>query len=259
MRIRTVIVMAAALSVIAGAAASTEVVRLTNGEWPPFTSERLEHGGVLSRIVAESFALEGITVEYGYFPWKRAYQFAMTGEWDGSVGWALTPDHLRDFLMSEPVIFVDKALFHMKSTPLNWSKIEDLSQWRIAATAGYSYGQEWDEAVKNGRLKIETVTNDEQNIKRLLAGRIDAFAMEVDVANYLIDTTLTPDEARQLTYCPKLLAHSPICLALSRKLEKAPVLLKRFNDGLSKLKAAGLYDQYLTKSERFRSSPTQNH
>ena len=32
--------------------------------------------------------LEGVTVEYGYFPWKRAYDYARSGKWDGS---ALTP------------------------------------------------------------------------------------------------------------------------------------------------------------------------
>ncbi len=40
-----------------------ETIRITNGDWPPFTSEQLPSGGPLSRIVSEAFALEGITVE----------------------------------------------------------------------------------------------------------------------------------------------------------------------------------------------------
>ena len=56
-------------------ASAAETIRITNGEWPPFTSERLPDKGPLSRIVAEAFALEGISVEYGYFPWRRAYDY----------------------------------------------------------------------------------------------------------------------------------------------------------------------------------------
>ncbi len=41
-----------------------ETIRLTNGEWIPFLSEDLKHYGVISRIVKEAFALEGMKVEY---------------------------------------------------------------------------------------------------------------------------------------------------------------------------------------------------
>ena len=116
-----------------------ETIRITNGEWPPFMSERLPYQGPLSRVVAEAFALEGITVEYGFFPWKRAYQHAKTGKWDGTIGWAPTAEHLQDFYMSEPLVVLDKALFHLKSTPFDWKTIDDLNQWRVGGTAGYSF------------------------------------------------------------------------------------------------------------------------
>jgi polar amino acid transport system substrate-binding protein len=223
-----------------------ETVRLANGEWPPFTSERLPYGGPLSRIVSEAFALEGVNVEYGYFPWKRAYELAKTGKWDGSVGWAHNSRHLQDFRLSTPVIVVDKALFHLKSTPFDWKKIDDLSRWRVGATAGYSYGAEWDHAVKSGLLNVDEVTVDEQNIRKLLLKRIDVVAMEIDVANYLIRTTFSSAEAERITHHPLLVAQAYICLALSRQLEKTPGLLERFNRGLQRLKDSGKYDEYIS-------------
>ena len=44
------------------------VVGLTNGEWPPYTSQNLKNYGVFSPIVSEAFELEGMTVEYTFFP-----------------------------------------------------------------------------------------------------------------------------------------------------------------------------------------------
>lgn len=225
--------------------APAETVRITNGEWPPFTSEQLPNKGPLSRIVAEAFALEGVTVEYGYFPWKRAYDYARTGKWDGSVGWAPTPKHRQDFLMSKPVLMVDKGLFHLKNIPFDWKKIDDLKGWKIGGTAGYSYGDEWDRAVREGRLQVEEVTVDEQNIRKLLLRRIDVIAMEVDVAEHLMRTVLTAEEAATIAQHPKLLMQTPICLALSRKSERSAALLARFNRGLQRLTESGAYDRYI--------------
>jgi polar amino acid transport system substrate-binding protein len=233
-----------------GVTTAAEVVRITNGEWPPFTSEKLPHQGPLSRIVAAAFALEGVTVEYGFFPWKRAYDYAKTGKWDASVGWAPSAEHLQDFYMSTPVILVDKALFHLKSTPFDWKTIDDLSQWRVGGTSGYSYGVEWDQALKFGRLKVEEVNLDEQNIRKLLLKRIDVAAMEVEVANHLIETLLTPAEAALITHHPRLIMQTSICVAFSRQEERSPALLARFNRGLHRLKDSGRYDEYLAQARQ---------
>lgn len=234
-----------ALLSLCASVANAESVRITNGEWPPFTSDQLPYKGPLSRIVAEAFALEGITVEYGYFPWKRAYEYAKTGKWDGSVGWAPTPKHLQDFHMSNPVIMVDKGLFHLKGIPFDWKSVGDLKGWKVGGTAGYSYGDEWDDAVREGRLKVDEVTADEQNIRKLLLRRVDVIAMEVDVANHLMRTLLSPEEAAMIAQHPRLIMQTPICLALSRQSARSAELLTRFNRGLQRLTESGAYERYI--------------
>ena len=235
--------------------AGAETLRITNGEWPPFTSERLPHGGPLSRIVSEAFALEGVTVQYAYFPWKRAYAYAKSGRWDGSVGWEPNPAHLEDFAMSKPLIVVDKALFHLKSVPFDWQVIDDLGRWRVGATAGYSYGPHWDQAVRSGRLKVEAVTLDEQNIKKLLVKRIDVVAMESEVADYLMRTRLRPEDAALITPHRRLVAQTSISLALSRQRAGSARLIERFNRGVQRLKDSGKYDEYLAEYRRGAVAP----
>ena len=112
--------------------ANAETLRITNGEWPPFTSRRLPHGGPLSQIVTEAFERVGITVEYGYFPWKRAYEYARSGVWHGSVAWDKVPEHQRDFVMSDPIVHVDKVLFYRTSAPLTGASSKT---WLICASA----------------------------------------------------------------------------------------------------------------------------
>ena len=228
-------------------ASAVESVRITNGEWPPFASQNLSEGGPLSRIVSAAFALEGITVEYGFFPWKRSYDYARTGKWDGSIAWEPNTEHIEDFYMSRPLVKISKALYHLKSTPFEWNTIGDLKQWRVGATAGYSYGAEWQQAASNNWIKVETVVTDEQSLMKLLKKRVDVVAMETDVAEYLIRTQLSPEEAELITRHPKLLAESPVCLALSRQLPKNADLMTRFNRGLQRLKDSGEYDTYIAE------------
>ncbi len=52
------------------AAQTSKTIRLTNG-WQPYLSKDVPHHGFASHIVTEAFALVGVEVEYGFFPWKR--------------------------------------------------------------------------------------------------------------------------------------------------------------------------------------------
>lgn len=225
--------------------ANAETLRITNGEWPPFTSRRLPHGGPLSQIVTEAFERVGITVEYGYFPWKRAYEYARSGVWHGSVAWDKVPEHQRDFVMSDPIVHVDKVLFYRTSAPIDWRKLEDLAHLRLGSTAGYSYGEAWDTAVRNGMLRVEIVTLDEQNFRKLLKNHLDAVAMDLDVGLYLLRTAFSQLQAESITYHPRRLSRAPICLALSRKNPESPALIERFHHGLADLRAQGRYDEHL--------------
>ncbi len=74
MRFHPLALVALLALLISVAHARAETLRITNGEWPPFTSQHLPHGGPLSRTVAEAFKQAGIKVEYGFFPWKRSYE-----------------------------------------------------------------------------------------------------------------------------------------------------------------------------------------
>jgi len=71
-------------------ARAAETIRLTNGEWQPFLSKDAPHHGFASHIVTAAFALVGVEVEYGFFPWKRSFKLAKEGTWDGSVVWSIS-------------------------------------------------------------------------------------------------------------------------------------------------------------------------
>ena len=157
-----------------------ETIRITIGEWAPFLSKDLKHYGLAARIVTESFALEGVKVEYGFFPWARSKFFAQEGEWDGSAVWMHNSERAKDFLFSDSVVEVKNIFFHLKSYSFDWNTIDDLKGIPIGGTIEYSYGEEFQNAEKTGEIEVQRAPSDEINFRKLLAGRIKIFPCVLD-------------------------------------------------------------------------------
>lgn len=225
-----------------------ETIRLTNGEWPPFVSKDLEHGGVISRIVKEAFALKGIQVEYGFFPWKRAFKLAREGNWDGSVVWLYTEERARAFIYSDAVASNQGVFFHLKRRDFDWRTVDDLKDKVIGAVMGYSNGPLLDRAEKAGKVTIERVTTEPINFKKLLAQRIDLFTSDLEVGHSVLNKHFQPDQIRQITYHPKPHYNQSVHLILCKKKARAQYWLECFNKGLKELKQSGRYDQYYQES-----------
>lgn len=226
--------------------ADDTVVTLTNGEWPPYTSQHLPHYGFLSRVVSHAFSLKGYYVRYEFYPWKRAYSLAVKGDREGSISWALTPERKKELHFSQTVFKVRKVFFHLRKTPFDWQSISDLARFRLGVTAGYTYGQQFDVAWHRGELQTQPVTNDSQNFGKLLLGRIDAFPLELVVGNTIIRETLAKEQQLRITHHPKPVLVTPIGVAISQQLPegRAEALLQALNEGLDMLRAQGTYDKF---------------
>ena len=70
----------AGLSLVSGVIFCQSKIRITNGEWEPFLSENSSEYGFGSHIVTEAFKLEGIEIEYGFFPWTHGFETAKSGD-----------------------------------------------------------------------------------------------------------------------------------------------------------------------------------
>lgn len=217
-------------------------IRLTNGEWAPYLSQHLHAHGMASHIVQEAFALEGIEVLYGFFPWKRGYELAKQGRWHGSVVWVHTKERAKDFLYSDVVVKDSEYLFHLKERPLIWHTLEDLRDKKIGITLHTVYPN-LQKAQDDGILILERAGTYPQLFQRLLRDRIDAIPQVSQVGNYLMRTSLTFGERRRITRSPTPVESRHYHLILSKAHPDTPRLLRRFNRGLARLKASGRYDR----------------
>jgi len=227
-----------------------ETVTVDLGEWEPLISKSYKYYGVVSRIVEEAFALEGINVEYRWVPWKRAYKEVLQGKSLASPGWSKSEEREKEVLFSESVFEKYQVFFHLKSFPFQWESYDDLKKYKIGVTRGYFYGEEFKEAVENGKIKVDVTTTDEQNFKKLVYNRFDIFPVNLITSYHIARKSLSPTELELITYHPKNLAPPSTNHVIFVKNEKGERILQLFNKGLNRLKESGKIDQYFGESER---------
>ncbi|MDK2125859.1 substrate-binding periplasmic protein [Parachitinimonas caeni] len=236
-----------AMLVALPAAAESMTVNLANGEWPPYLGEKLPNFGSASRIVSEAFKAQDVKVEYKFYPWKRAFEVAKNGELDGTLVWTKNAEREADFLISEPIYNSKVVLLYLKDKPLKWNKLSDLSTNKFGGTIGYNYGKEWEELEKAKKLSVDRIPSDEQNIAKVVGGRIDGFPVELDVGVYMTQLHHGKEGLDKVTYSSKTLHEEPMYLLISKKSAKAAEIIKRFNAGLAKLKSSGKVEQFLSE------------
>jgi polar amino acid transport system substrate-binding protein len=227
-----------------------ETIRISTGEFPPYLSENLAHNGVGLRIIKEAFALEGVKVEYGFFPWKRSYKLAKTGEWDASATWGHNADRDKHFYFSDPLYPARSVFFHLKSYQFDWNTLEDLKGISIGATQTYAYTPEFLEAIDKQTLNIELIASDEINFKKLLKGRTNIFPLNIDVAYALLANKFTLHERESITYHPRELYSIQSHLIFSKKNERNIRMLALFNSGLKRLRVSGKFGEYFEGIQR---------
>ena len=236
---------------LAAAFARADEITLTSGEWRPYLSEQLPHYGVLSRIVSEAFALEGVTVRYTFRPWARAIAEAQQGRVQGSVVWSIGApgsSRNRDFYFSDLVYEDQSGFFHRKDFPFTWTNINDLpKRYKVGGVAGYEYAFE-----KLPGVNIDRAPSDELAMRKLLAGRFEVFPSSQGVGMYVLRTRFTPEEAARIAYHPGSFTKTRYFLILPRSLASSKRHLELFNKGLRRLRESGRYGQYLADLEAGR-------
>ena len=109
----------------------------------------LSHIGIASKIVTDVFKSVGIEVEYSFYPWKRAFIIAKENRWDGTIIWTKSIAREKDFYFSKyPILNVKDVFFYNRTKKITLKKIEDLKGKTLGVTLGYSYGEEFINAIK---------------------------------------------------------------------------------------------------------------
>ncbi len=219
---------------------SAKTIVISSGEFPPWTGEALPQGGFVNRLVSAAFAQEGIDVKFVYLPWKRAFEEAKKNSVDATSYWYGNAYRKNLMLLSEPLIRNRFVFFQRSSDKLiKWKTLDDLAAYRLTATLGFTYTDEFYSFINSGKNNTTIVPSDVQNIKMLFSGRSDLFATDIISGFYLAKLTgIDPAQLRALT---PILSENFGYLMASKHNPASAALIDRFNQGLKKIILNGEY------------------
>lgn len=218
-------------------------VHVAIGEWLPFVSATHKHNGLLSHIVTEAFASQGLKTQYGFYPWARAFSMVASEKADVSIGWVHSEDRVKEVAFSDPLMKLDDVFYFRKEDVRSWNKVTDFSDKRIGITKSFFYGEEFTQAQKDGLLTISIAKDDVSNFKMLLTGRIDVFPIVRLSAQATLKAHFKAEQIAKLDYDPKPVKEVSYRIIFSRS-ERGETLRKAFNAGLKELKESGKYKHY---------------
>ena len=169
-----------------------QVVTFVGDPWPPYVEGVLGEdakSGVAVEIVNEIFSRIGnASARFPLIPWNRALLEVEEGSQDG-IGMLLkTPEREQYMVYSEPMLVGLNLVWSASEQgerTFEWDVIDDFHGLRVGVIDGYSYGEEVDREIEEGRIAVIKLQTVEQMFTMLANDRID-LAMATDAVGMVL-------------------------------------------------------------------------
>lgn len=219
-------------------------------EASPYFSSEMPDQGAAAYAIKEMLKKQGYSVKFSFYPVRRAKLKALRNSEDV----ALTPcsdyDVIPGLILSDSVFQTTSVLIERKSSPILWSKTQDLTSLNGSLVRGFSLKGPMKAAFDKGQLKIEEVPDDTAGILKVANGRSDYHAMVDSMYKFLIehDPRLKKDASKvQINSKPVARVFWGACF--KEKDERSLRVLKAFNSSANKQEFAKDVVTYLKKLE----------
>lgn len=228
--------------------AFADVISIRADDWCSYNCEpKSKDPGYLIEIAKYIFESKGHTIEYKTMPWARAISETRRGEYIAIVG-AYTDD-APDFIFTTPLGSSTMRFYGKKGHQWQYNGISSLKSIRIGVIRSYSYGEEMDQYIKgkdktNDVQIVSTEHGLEQNIQKLLLGRIHVFAENEMVFQYQI---------KQKGYSINkfqdagFISRDDVYIAFSPNSTKSSIYVEILNSGIKELRSSGKLKGILDK------------
>jgi polar amino acid transport system substrate-binding protein len=230
---------------IASKVSAETTLVIATGELPPYVSENREES-FLAEVLHEVAHEMGVRFVFKFMPWKRCESAVEKREAWGAIPYVRTQEREKTFYFSEK-LFDRKGKFYFYSPrgipkQIPYAGLSDLKGYIIGGVRGYYYEQTLLEA----GLQVEFVTADEQNFRKLKAGKVDLIIADEVVGSYIIRKRF-PREVGNFFTLSKPLDVIGDYLMTSKQYPDTRDLLTKFNMALKKIKENGGYQRILNK------------
>jgi len=218
-------------------------IELVTLQFPPYIwCEEGKALGVDAEIIDALFKRVGKPYTLECLPWKRTLHQLAAGEVDGAFPAFKTPrrEGFAKFL-EYPLHYSEYKVVVLKGHEFDVSDIDSLKEKELGIDIGFSVSPVFDKARHNGHLSVNEAYSSEQNVKKLVSGRIDAYINNFSVVCFFAKRL---DLGDNLVALPaQFLPRTPAYLILSKPAAQDKALVTALNLELADMWRSGEIEQ----------------
>lgn len=225
-----------------------ETIRIGTEKYEPYVivDDEGNHSGVIVELIREAFAKEGVEVLFENYPVVREIVKLDNNEIDAAMPKMKTKERMKKYLFSEPIIESTSKFFYIKGRRIKddfkWKTLEDFKDYKIGGTLGYWYLEEFS---KIG-LSADVAATDIDNIRKLYVGRTDVFIID-EITGWQLINKIYPKSINEFSVIEKEESIRSLYLMFNKKNKKSEYIIRKFNDGLKKIRESGEYKNIIKK------------
>ncbi len=229
--------------------AHAETYSIRADEWFPINgTPNSEKPGYMIEIAEAILKKNGHQLDYKTMPWERSLDQVRKGNFDCVVGAYI--DDAPDFVFPAlPWGMIETNFYTIKDSDWRYQGLESLASISLGSIGGYAYSEELDAYIEEFKStsKVQVINANnalEQNIKKLLAKRIDALVeSDLVMSAKLRDMNLLND----IKSSGQLAEATNMYIACSPAKPGSQKLVDAFNTGLTELRQSGELARILEK------------
>lgn len=204
---------------------------------PPFMyADAGQAAGLYPVLLRALFAQADLALKLEAKPWKRCLQDTDEGR-AGTGGIYKNEERLRKYDFSDALFVERMAVYHHRNQPLVFEGLESLYGKRVGVARGWSYGDNFDKAAREGLIRTEEVSADAQNFQKLASKRLDAvLAIEEAGAAHMAQPGM-----QDIAKSPRYLFENPTYLAFAKSAQQTATLAA-INRAMDTLRRQGRLD-----------------
>ncbi len=224
---------------------SQEIITFVTGEYPPYSSQKLNNFGFYSEIIMEVCREAKLDCKIDFYPWIRAEKLVETGSVFAAYPYRFNLERRKKYFLSEAIFCGRSKLFYynkrndMKN--FKFEKISDLEKFTIGFLRGASYKG----VIERNKIHFEESNDDNSLLLKLKSGRIDFALAEELVFENSIKEIFNKESIDFKTLKNDFEKISNNGLIVSKNYKNSELILKKFNYSLKKIKKNGVYSKII--------------
>jgi len=196
--------------------------------------------GLYPLAIAEAYRRMGTEVTIAAVPWKRALDGA-DNALNGVAGLYKTEDRLKKYDYSDKLFDEVVMIYVRKGHGFPFATVDDLKGRSVGVIRGWSYGDAFDTARRDGLFIAEEAAGDEQNFAILDAGHIDCILAIGEAAAAAIASHGWHEQFEALALP---LSKNPSYVAFNKSAGKQADL-RRLDAAIAAMRADGSFDRLI--------------